>query len=201
MPTKKLTAGSRAQPVLRKEWRAPARKRQRHQQRQPLSPTQQQPPLSPKQQQALSPIQQQAARSADARRIEQMERKLRDKEQHLQAMGSELKLAGEHFDTSMVQLDRVQRDLFTALEKEKKKRQAAEQEVRRLKMALAMIAHNQHQATQFTLGLAASAFGGMHHPLDSMELVERLSMEPPSSMSMMSASGGGGGPVQFLGHS
>ena len=71
-----------------------------------------------------------------------------------------MKLASKSFDTSMMELDRVQLELFTALEQERKKRLEAEQEVHRLKMSLAMAAANQHQAMQFTVGLAASAFGG-----------------------------------------
>ena len=69
-------------------------------------------------------------------------------------------------------LDRVQLELFTALEQERRKRLEAEQEVHRLKMSLAMAAANQHQAMQFTVGLAASAFGG------GEQLVKQLSLDP-----------------------
>lgn len=116
----------------------------------------------------------QVARHAESKYIE-MEQMLHRKDQHIQAMGIEMKLASKSFDESMMQLDKVQRDLFTALEQEKKKRVAAEQEVDRLKTSLALIAHNQHQVTRFTVGLAA---GWSSYTAGGGQPVKHMSIEP-----------------------
>jgi len=127
---------------------------------------------------------------------------VKEKDQQIRAMGSELKLAGDHFDTSMVQLDRVQRDLFGALEKEKKKRKAAELEGTRLKMALAMIAHQQQRSTAFALAHAGLMSTHAEHASVSIQEVLQggASLQLGGGGGFGSGAGGAGPGIQFLSH-
>ena len=93
-------------------------------------------------------------KTAELRRIAELERKLLEKDHELHAMGAELRASGADFDRSMSQLDVVQRDLFSAVESEKRKRVAAEAEVQRLRQCLEIFAVQSAQQSQFALAQA-----------------------------------------------